>query len=261
MHHGRRRARWAPAPVAAVLVALVAGLAVAGPAALRLVSPSGRPLSPTWQHWARASLMPTVTGRVTVRFSGCPALPKAAGCVYNRRPRLIYLSPHVRDIRSVFLHELGHLFDLRVMNNRDRGRFRGIFHQPLARGWWTGKIPLAEQFAEAYSFCARYQRIVSIARYSSYSYRPSHSQHRAVCALIRDAGRDRAPAAPPPNLPAVTRSDPAPPPQPPPGANTVPNGGAPAPAPNPTPTPTPKPGPIPTPPPLPVPAPTPPHLP
>ena len=39
--------------------------------------------------------------------------------------------------------------------------------------WWRGAEPLAEQFAEAYSWCARYARIVSIARYSSYDYRPT----------------------------------------------------------------------------------------
>jgi hypothetical protein len=39
------------------------------------------------------------------------------------------------------------------MNNRDGGRFRRIT-RARTRAWWKGKIPLAEQFAEAYSFCA-----------------------------------------------------------------------------------------------------------
>jgi len=252
------------AAFAVVAVLLLGGLALA--ADLRLVSGAGKPLSPTWQRWAQASLVPTVSGRVTVRLSGCPALPRAAGCVYNRRPRVMYLKRGVTDIRSVFLHELGHLYDLRVMNNRDRGRFRRIFDQPRRRAWWTGKIPLAEQFAEAYSFCARYRRIVSIASFSSYRYRPSRAQHAAVCELIRDAARDRAPSAPPANAPAVTNPDPAPPPQPPPGPGTVPNGSGPPPRPSPTPAPrptaTPAPGPgAPAPPPPPVPVPTPPPLP
>ena len=97
--------------------------------------------------------MPTVSGHITVRLTGCPALPRAAGCVYRERPRTIYLRRGLRRPRSVLLHELGHLFDLRVMNNGDRRRFRKVLgaHE---RRWWAGKIPLAEQFAEGYSFCA-----------------------------------------------------------------------------------------------------------
>jgi hypothetical protein len=47
----------------------------------------------------------------------------------------------------------GHLFDLRVMNNGDRRRFRMVLGARKRR-WWAGKIPLAGQFAEGYSFCA-----------------------------------------------------------------------------------------------------------
>ena len=91
----------------------------------------------------------------------------------------------------MLLHELGHLFDLRVMNNRDR--FRRIM-RAARRKWWAGRIPLAEQFAEAYSFCARYRRIVSIGRYASYHYSPSRGQHRSVCSLIVAAARPQAAA-------------------------------------------------------------------
>jgi hypothetical protein len=240
----------------AVVVAVVAAPAGAGPSArasaeLTMSAPGGRPLSGSWLRWARASLMPTVGGRVTVRLQRCPALPRAAGCVYRRRPRTIYIKPGVRRPRSVLLHELGHLFDLRVMNNRDRGRFRKVMRAPR-RKWWQGKIPLAEQFAEAYSFCARYPRIASIGRYASYSYDPSRGQHRRVCALIVAAARDRAPAAPPPQAPPVTRADPVPPRQPPPSPGTVPGSPSqPKPKPTPTPTPTATPRPLPPPPPLP----------
>ena len=178
----------------------------------------------------------------------CPALPRAAGCVYRRRPRTIYIRPGVRSPRSVLLHELGHLFDLRVMNNGDRGRFRRIM-RATRRKWWAGRIPLAEQFAEAYSFCARYRRIVAIGRYATYDYGPSRRQHRSVCALIVAAARDAAPAVPAPQAPPVTRADPVPPPQAPPGS--VPGGTA-KPKPKPTPTPTPTPRPAPTIPPVPT---------
>jgi len=238
------------AGVAAVAAMLVAAPAGAGPAprataAATLTAPGGSALGGSWQRWASASLMPTVGGRVTVRLQRCPALPRAAGCVYRRRPRTIYIRPGVRRPRAVLLHELGHLFDLRVMNNRDRGRFRKLM-RAKRRKWWAGRIPLAEQFAEAYSFCARYHRIVSIGRYASYHYRPSRRQHRSVCGLIVAAARDRVPAAPAPQAPPVTRADPVPPPQPPPSPGTVPGG-----RPRPTPTPSPAAAPAPTLPPVP----------
>jgi hypothetical protein len=232
--HGRV---WVPAALAA---AMLAAAPASGDPDVSLTGPRGRSLHGSWERWARASLMPTVTGRITVRLTGCPALPRAAGCVYRRRPRTIYLRRGLRRPRSVLLHELGHLFDLRVMNNGDRRRFRKVLGARKRR-WWAGKIPLAEQFAEGYSFCARYSRIVSIARYSNYRYRPSRWQHAKICALIVKAAGDGNRPAPPPQAPPVTRPDPVPPPQPPP--STVPGSGA---------TPTPTPRPIPTPPPIPT---------
>jgi len=246
--HGRL---WLPAALAA-LVALVAAPADAGPPArsaadLTMRAPGGKALAGSWQRWARASLMPTVEGRVTVRVQRCPALPRAAGCVYRKRPRTIFIRPGVRQSRSVLLHELGHLFDLHVMNNQDRGRFRKAMRAPR-RKWWQGKIPLAEQFAEAYSFCARYSRPIAISRYASYDYSPTRRQHRKVCRVMVDAASDRAPAVPAPHAPPVTRPDPVAPPQP----RPSPPPPQPKPKPTPTPTPTATPRPSPTPPPIPT---------
>jgi hypothetical protein len=257
---GRWHGRWWFPALAFSAVVIATAPAVAGPGSapraqasandITLLAPGGRPLGGSWQRWARASLMPVVHGRITVHLSGCPALPRAAGCVYRKRPRTVYIRRHIHRPRAVLLHELGHLFDLRVMNNRDRGRFRRIMHASRRR-WWAGRIPLAEQFAEAYSFCARYRQIVAIGRFSTYHYRPSRSQHRSACALIVAAARDRLPAAPAPQAPPVTRADPVPPPQPSSAPGTVP-GGKPKPKPKPTPTPTPGPRPIPTVPPVPT---------
>ena len=236
-------------------VALVAGAALGGAArigAVKLVTPRGKPLAAPWQPWADAALVPTVVGRVTVRRARCPARPSAAGCVYTRRPRTIWLRPGIDDPRGVLLHELGHVFDLTVMNDRDRGRFRRIMGRGSAR-WWRGRLPLAEQFAEAYSWCARYARIVSIARYSSYRYRPTAREHRAVCRMIRRAAADHTPARKPADVPVVTGSHPPPPPPPSSAPGTVPGDPQHDPGPQkPSPTPTPTPGPA-----VPVPLPTP----
>ena len=218
---------------------------VAGPRAVRLVTANGKRVSGQWQAWANASLMPTVTGRVTLKLIGCPGLPKAAGCVYTKSPRVVYVRPDVRHPRAVLLHELGHVYDLTVMSNRDRGAFRKIMRRPHAQ-WWKGKVPLAEWFAEAYSWCARYARIASIDDYAIYSYDPSPSQHRATCALIRRAARDRTPPVPPPRPPIVTE-DPAPPAAPPVAPTIVPGDPARDPGPAPSENPTTKPTPTPTP--------------
>jgi hypothetical protein len=244
-----------PRRIAAIVVILALGVAASGQAAtgggVRLVTPAGKPAAKRYRDWVAASLVPTAPGRVTLRLTGCPALPKAAGCVYSRHPRVVYLRRGVHDGQGVLLHELGHVFDLLVLSNRDRGRFRHIMGAPASRRWWSGRTPLAEWFAEGYSWCARYARIASLERYAIYHYRPTARQHREVCALIRDAGSDHTPPQPPPSPPVVS-GDPTPPPPPPPAAGTVP--GAPAPTPTPTPTPTPVPTVIPLPP-LPIPTP------
>src|SRR3954454_7232817 len=71
--HGRL---WTRAALIAAVLAVAP--ARAGPG-VALKGPGGRPLHGSWQRWARASLMPTVGGRITLRLTGCPALPRAAG--------------------------------------------------------------------------------------------------------------------------------------------------------------------------------------
>jgi hypothetical protein len=232
--------------VLVVVAGLVGAAYAAAPAAsggVTLVTPAGKALKGNWQSWADSALVPTVVGRVTLRRNGCPGMPRAAGCVYTQRPRVIYLKRGLTHPRSVLLHELGHVYDLTVLSNSDRGRFRKIMRQPRAK-WWKGKRPLAEWFAEGYSWCARYQRIASISKYAIYRYRPSAAQHRSVCALIKRAARDGRRAVPPTAPPVVT-GDPAPPAPPPVAVDVVPGdprrdpGPSPQESPAATPTPTP----------------------
>jgi hypothetical protein len=190
------------------------GKAMAARGGVRLAVSSGRLIHGRWQAWANASLVPTVRGRVTLRLTGCPAMPSAAGCVYAFRPREVYLRRDVRDPHAVLLHELGHVYDLTVLSDRDRTAVREIFGVPAGRNWWSGETPVAEWFAEGYSWCARDARISSIRGAALYRYDPSPAQHRRLCALIRRAARDRTPPKPPPAPPAVT-DDPAPPAAPP----------------------------------------------
>lgn len=224
--------------------------------AVKLVTVHGAKLPGRWQEWADASRMPTPKGRIRVRFARCPALPRAAGCVYTRHPRTIWLRLGAGDPRGTILHELGHTFDLLVLSNRDRRKVSRIFHRPR-RAWWKGKIPTAEWFAEGYSWCARYARIASLRRYASYRYRPSAAQHRKLCAAIRTAAADRHAAQPAPSAPPVTRSDPPPPPPPSQAPGTVPGDPDHDPGPTAPEDPDPTPTPVPTAPSLPLPIPLP----
>ncbi len=119
--------------------AAAAPLAARG--AVRLVGPTGGPLSGQWQSWANRSLVPTVTGSVTLRLTGCPGLPKMAGCVYTQQPRVIYVKPGIRQPRAVMLHELGHVYDLTVFSNTRSG--------PVPQDHAAAAHPLVERQAAA----------------------------------------------------------------------------------------------------------------
>jgi hypothetical protein len=233
---------------AALVVAGAAVLWMSGPAAgtgaarhgVVLVVHGAAPVPVPWQAWADASRMPTPRARITLRLAPCPALPLAAGCVYTRHPRTIWIRLGAGDPKGTLLHELGHVFDLVVMSNRDRTAVERILHR-THRSWWTGSIPTAEWFAEGYSWCARYARIASLRRYASYRYRPTASQHRRLCALIVRAARDRGRPQPAPATPPTTRSDPPPAAPPSDAPGTVPGDPSHDPGPTPTPTPTPTP--------------------
>lgn len=193
-----------------------------------LVARSGRPLPERWQRWVRRSLVPVVNGRVKVGLDGCPAHPRAVGCVYSTRLSTVYIDSRRAVLPATLYHELGHLFDWRVLNNRERRRFKRLIGMG-SRGWFSGSTPPAEQFAEAYSFCARYRRIKSIRAYTTYGYDPSPASHREACALMKRAAKPEGGRAQPAPNPPATISDPnPPPPQPPDDPGTQPDSPVPA---------------------------------
>ena len=204
------------------MLALVAAAAPSADAAhpLELSDLRGRPLAGPYAAWARAAHVSLPPGRVRVSLAGCPRRPDLVGCVVTRRPRTIHLRPGARRPRWVFLHELGHVFDLTVMGRSDRRAFARV-HGRGDRPWWRGEAPLAEWFAEAYSLCARYGSATSAARAATtYDYSPSARRHRRSCRVIRRAAlearprRDRRPAPAPPRLtepPPAATTPPEPP--------------------------------------------------
>jgi hypothetical protein len=215
-----------------VSVVLATGVSAApAQADTTLVNRAGRPLPPQWQRWVAKSLVPIVPGRVKVSLRGCPAHPKAVGCVYSNRLSTLYLDRRRAALPATLYHELGHLYDWRVLSNADRRRFKRLIGRPR-QGWFKGQGEPAEQFAEAYSFCARYRRIRSIRAYATYGYDPSPAEHRAACRLITAASKPHGHRPEPPPNPPPTIADPTPPPQQPPNdPNTQPDSPVPGPVP------------------------------
>lgn len=204
--------------LALLIAAVAAAPAVAHPP--RPVNKKGKPLRGPWHRYLHQAKVPLVNGPLKVFLDGCPGRPKLAGCVFTRRRYRIYLRRRLYDPRWVFYHELGHLFDLRVLRRRHRSAFKRIIHL-RGRPWFGGRRPPGEQFAEAYSYCARYRRVrgTTISSRAAYGYRATAAQHLAVCELISNAAakpppRPDPPMAPPvivePEPPAATPREPAP---------------------------------------------------
>jgi hypothetical protein len=126
-------------------------------------------------------------------------------------------------MRWALYHELGHVFDFRVLNNKERRGFRRIMGIRENR-WFGGRRRAAELFGEGYASCARFGSRRAPRRRSVYGYAPTTRQHRATCRLIRRAAapRGRRPQ-PPPKPPRVIGPPPSPPaPGGPPGSNPPP---------------------------------------
>lgn len=208
------------APVTAVLLGVLAAGALSAPAAAHPPAPVdvfGQPVRGKMHAWMHQAKVPLVRGRVQISRSLCPGNPTFAACVLFRTPRTIYMLPKLREPRRLLYHELGHVFDLRVLNGRERRRFKRI--AGIRRdGWFHGGLPPAEWFADGYATCAAHQRVRRGARATPYGYAPRPRQHRRVCRLIRNAAKPRGrPPSPPPSPPPVIEVAPPPPQEPEPG--------------------------------------------
>jgi len=161
-----------------------------------------RPLSPArYQRLIAAAAIPTPHATIVLEGGLCPGAPSwAAGCALPLQ-RQIWLSAEGLQ-PSIFFHELGHVFDWLVMTDGVRSRFAALIHRSAEWNWTsTNHNPPVEQFAEAYSMCARH-RVIKAVAYGNYDYTPTPARHRRACALIRGAARH--PAARPAPAPAVT---------------------------------------------------------
>jgi hypothetical protein len=189
--------------VACALALAAAGAADAAAHPPAPVTAGGRPVTGTVHRWLHQAKVPLVRGRVQLVFSACPRRPWFIACVFTARPRRVYIRRGLRHPRTILYHELGHVFDLIVLNRRERLAFKRIMHLPRRRRWFGVEQPPSEWFADGYALCARHRRISRRARRTAYGYNPSARQHAAVCRLIRRAaaprgGKPQRPRRPPP---------------------------------------------------------------
>src|SRR3954452_22113843 len=141
-------------PHLVLTAALVLFLLAAAPAgATVLITPDGQIAPQPYQSWVDAAYVPTPPGEVVLSLAGCPGDPPLPACSPVNQGT-IQLSPEWAS-RQVLLHALGHLF-AGLMPDWARGRCRGLVtSKPMI---WTAANhggPPNEQFAEAYSLCAR----------------------------------------------------------------------------------------------------------
>lgn len=134
-----RRCPTATVPVC--LLGLSLALLLPASAAAEVRWPSGTVAQP-FSSWAAYSAMPLPPGDVAVVIGRCPldvGGVEASACTGPGQP--IYLEPSRLEgqMREVFLHELGHQFDFRVLTNADRMRLAAAMHAPLP--WWNGAQP------------------------------------------------------------------------------------------------------------------------
>ena len=153
----------------------------------------GHPIRGKVHAWFHQAKVPIVRGRVRVRMLPCPSRPDFVGCVFNADPRTLYISPSAGGPRLILYHELGHVFDLHVLNRRDRRRFKRIIGIHRS-GWFEGELPPAEWFADGYAACAVRLRLRRREAPTPYGYSPASQPARAC--LSPNPGRGRAARAP-----------------------------------------------------------------
>lgn len=202
---------------------MIGVLSLAGVAAAEAHPPApidarSNPVHGKFHRWLHQSRAPLFRGRLQIMRGACPGYPEFAGCVRSRRPRRIYLRRGIPRLRGIYYHEVGHVFDLVVLNRRDRRRFKRIIGVRNG-GWYRGSPGPSELFADAYAACSLHRRIGRRLSRTAYGYHATPRGHARACALIRAAAapRGRRPQAPPEVPPVLDQKQP-PAPQPPPSS-------------------------------------------
>ncbi len=166
-------------------------LLVSSAAAITVMYANGTP-AVALQAWADASHVPTAPGAVVVHRARC-YVDDARACTVAPGDEM-WLLVRAHDLsavfapeqRSVFAHELGHIFDYRVMTPAARAAFQRVIGD--GRPWRArGGNSAHEVFAEAYGLCLRHRSIRRTRGQGLLGYLPSPTVHRRACRVIRQA--------------------------------------------------------------------------
>lgn len=166
-----------------LLVTAVALVLAADAQGETTISVGDGPGSRPYAEWVEDAKVPTPNVSVMVYESreGCDYW--ASSCVTGREIRLNMRDPY---LRAVFYHELGHIFDSFELDDAARDQFRAITAD--TRPWYTPPNSPHEQFAEAYSMCARWAERPRRIKMWMYRWKPTRREHRQACAVIQRAG-------------------------------------------------------------------------
>jgi hypothetical protein len=174
-------------------------VAVAGLLALCVVASQAKATTtvvgdPGYQSWVDAvQRVPTPEGAITVEImdSENDCVGTALGCADPRG--IIYLSPVLtieNGLRGLFLHELGHIFDMYEMTDADRQAYMSItghtswgYVEGTEHNGWAD-----EWFADTYAICAGAKRIDRRWDYSVGNRLLHGRKVQRACAVIRYAG-------------------------------------------------------------------------
>jgi hypothetical protein len=174
-------------PTLLVTFLTTSALAASPALATTIVTPDGKVAQP-YQTWVNNSYVPTPAGTVVLHLESCPAGASAewaAACAMPAQ-NAIYLGREAQ-YKDRFFHELGHIYDATRMTDPLRQSFEAVIGRHDSWAWTPTSVnPPIEQFAEAYSMCARHKSIKEYA-YGMYDYMPSPAEHAKACSVIRRA--------------------------------------------------------------------------
>ena len=193
-------------------------------AAVTLGAPASDAMLPRLQQWASEDAMPAGQKVVRVVPENCLQMQAAACTYWNASepdvmffPDLEYLwSPGAYTegeraaTRLNFYHELAHVLDFGLPHHAYRLRWFALMHYPESPSpqearelssrrnpgaWFTAldadgySVVPAEQFAQAYNYCAAamtYPQVEAtmLSSYWGFGYNPSKREYREACSLI-----------------------------------------------------------------------------
>lgn len=179
---------------AAALVVLAVLYLATPAAAVTLVTPEGQPAGAPWQTWADQSLAPTVPGEVTFRPGVGPCGDVGCARWYSDGTAEIWVEPRSPEAHRLLLHELGHVFDARVMNDAGHSAWKQAI-MDWRSGWMVddpkqqARIcgPPCEWFAEGYARCSLLGPYVRRAVRGAYEYVVGPTRQRRACRVLRMA--------------------------------------------------------------------------